>query len=132
MVTIPAIFKPDRTEVIPAIFFPLFFGIVGYLVMKMFIFHLVDEVYDCGDSILVRNKGCEARFALSDFRTIGYTGVMNPPTIILALREPSVDFGNEITFIPPFRWWPYSMHPIAKDLMVRVYEARREENALGS
>jgi hypothetical protein len=126
-VTVPAILKPGRPDVIPAIFFPVFFGSVGYIVMKLFVWDLVDEVYDSGDFLLVRNKGREHRFALSDFGTVGYyMGMMNPPTVMLTLREPSSDLGKAVSFMPPYRLWPSSMHPVAKDLMVRIYEARQK------
>lgn len=105
---------------------PLIMAIVGYVLMKWIILDLVDEVWDCGDSILVRNKGVERRFALSDFTNLSYTGYLNPPRITLTLREPSADFGSEVAFTPPFRLFHFSMPPIARDLMKRIDQARRQ------
>ena len=119
-----AIAQQQIAQLLPFIGVPLFMAIFGYAIMKWIVFDLVDEVWDCGDSLLVKNKGLEHRFALSDFMNVGYTGFMNPPRITLSLREAS-DFGTEVAFIPPFRMFPYSMSPIARDLIARIDEARR-------
>lgn len=92
--------------------------------MKWIVFDLVDEVWDCGDSLVLKNKGLEYQFALSEFMNVGYTGFMNPPRITLSLRNAS-DFGTEVAFIPLFSIFPYSMPPIARDLIARIDEARR-------
>ena len=109
---------------LPFIGVPLFMAIFGYAIMKWIVFDLVDEVWDCGDSLVARNKGLEYRFALSEFMNVGYTGFMNPPRITLSLRKAS-DIRAEVAFIPPFRVFPYSMPPIARDLIARIDEARR-------
>ena len=119
-----ALSQQKFTEVIPALVGLIVMAAFGYFIMKGFVLDLADVVYDCGDSILVKNRGREFRFALSDFMSVGYEGMVNPPRITLALCEESDEFGNMIAFIAPFRWWPYSMSPIARDLMLRVYNAR--------
>jgi hypothetical protein len=117
--------KKQNVEIIPLILGPLVMGIVGYLIVKWIILNLVDEVWDCGESVLIKNNGYEYRFALSDFMSVGYNGFINPPRVTLCLREPAEDLGTEIAFIPPFRILPYSTPPIVRDLMLRVDEARR-------
>jgi len=121
-----AIAQQQAANLLPLLIFPIFMSVGGYLVMKLILFDLVDEVWDCGDSILVKNKGREYQFALTDFMNLSYTGFMNPPRITLSLREPSDKLGTEIAFTPPYRMFPYSMPPIARDLMVRIDEARRQ------
>ena len=101
---------------------PLCMAVLGYAIMKRVLFDLVDEVWDCGDSLLVKNKGVEYRFALSDFVDVGYTGFMNPPRITLSLRESS-DFGPKVVFMTPIRLFPYSMPPVARDLRARIDQA---------
>jgi len=121
-----AILQQQPAQLLPFVGVPLFMAIFGYAIMKWIVFDLVDEVWDCGDSILVRNKQLEQRFALSDFMNVAYTGFMNPPRITLSLRQASGDFGSEVAFIPPFRLFPYSMPPVARDLMKRIDESRRQ------
>jgi hypothetical protein len=120
-----AIGKQQFLDLIPLIVAPLVMAIGGYAIMKWVVFNLVDEVWDCGDSILIKNKEREYQFPVSEFISVGYTGYMNPPRITLSLRETSEDLGTEIAFIPPFRLFPYSMPPLARDLMLRIDEARR-------
>ena len=103
----------------------MFMAVIGYVVMKFLVFDLVDEVWDCGDSILVRNKGTEFRFAMSDFMNVAYAGFQNPPRITLSLCEPSDVLGTDVAFMPPFRFFRYRKPPIATDLMARIDEARR-------
>ncbi len=105
--------------------FAIIMGVGGYFVMKLLIFDVVDEVWDCGDSILVKNNGREFRFTMPEFRNMSYSP-MRPPRITLPLRSPSEEFGTDIAFVPPIRMFPYSVPPIARDLMERIDEARRQ------
>jgi hypothetical protein len=123
-----AIGNQQFVDLIPMIVSPLVMAIFGYFIMKLLVFDLVDEVWDCGDSILIRNKGREYQFPVSEFISVGYTGFMNPSRITLSLRESSEDLGTEVAFIPPFRLFPYSMPPLARDLMVRIDESRRRSS----
>lgn len=102
----------------------LFVSLVCYMIMRSFIFDLVDEVWDDGDSLVVRNKGIEQRFRMSAFKNVNYTRFTNPPRVTLSLGKASV-FGMEIAFIPPMRLFQYSMPPIAGDLIERIDAARR-------
>ena len=121
---VAAIAQQQFAMFLPFIGVPLLMAIVGYAIMKWIVFDLVDEVWDCGDSLLVKNRGLEHRFAMSDFMDVGYTGFMNPPRITLSLRKSS-EFGAEVAFVPPFRLFAYSMPPIARDLIARIDDARR-------
>jgi hypothetical protein len=55
--------------------------------------NLVDEVFDLGDALLVRNGGQEERIALADIKNVNFFPYMSPPQVTLSLRRPSV-FGE--------------------------------------
>lgn len=125
--TIGAIGKQQYINIIPALIVPLFMAIFGYLMMDMMhVFDLVDEVWDCGESILIKNKGQEYRFGLSDFMSLSYTEFKSTPRATLWLRERSEDLGKGVAFLLPYRFFSFHMMPpIARDLMVRIDEASR-------
>ncbi|MGZ5036261.1 MAG: hypothetical protein ACXWG1_09475 [Usitatibacter sp.] len=104
---------------------PLLMMAVGAFVMKKFIFDLADEVFDCGDALLVRKAGKEERIALSNIINVGMSVATNPPRLTLRLDKPG-RFGNEVVFSPetPMRLDPFAKNRIAEDLMVRVDRAR--------
>ncbi len=104
-------------------------AICGYSVMRTYVFGLVDEVWDCGETLLVRNKGREADIALADCVNLNYTGLMNPPRITLMLRI-DTEFGTEIAFVPTFHqvvlpFFPFSLPRVAQELVERIDAARR-------
>lgn len=107
-------------------------AVFGYVLMKNWVFDLADEVWDCGDSLIVKDKGTEQRFVLAEFSNVSYSGTSNPTRITLTLRQPT-GLGPDVSFIPrgtPTRSFrlsrPYvfAMHPIAKDLIERIDEAK--------
>jgi hypothetical protein len=106
---------------------PLIIAFVGYTVMKRLVFDLVDEVYDHGDYLVVRNRGDETRIELADIMNVSVSTMMNPPRITLRLRQPT-RLGSDVSFSPAgsFRWLPFgdTKNAIAEDLIVRVDRAR--------
>jgi len=104
-----------------------FMAIFGYIVMKFMIFDLVDEVWDRGDSLVVRNNGQEISVPLSDCLNVNSNAMMNPPRVTLLLRLPTI-FGEDVSFIPTFRWIPYLMHPIAQELILRIDAAKHRSS----
>ncbi len=50
---------------LPMLLFPIFFLVIGYFIAKKLIFDLVDEAWDAGDALIIRNKGQEDRIPLS-------------------------------------------------------------------
>jgi hypothetical protein len=97
----------------------------GYFFFKHMLWDLVDEVYDCGDSLLVRNRGLEEKIPLSNVMNVNVSTFMNPPRVTLKLATPSI-FGSDLTFSPAQR---FSFNPFAKNesmeqLIVRVDQAR--------
>lgn len=104
---------------------PVIMMIVGYFIMKKLVFDLVDEVWDDGGSLVIKNRGDEARVSLSDIKNVSYAPFMNPPRVTLSLRSPTV-FGDEITFNAPTRFLPFSPSPVVQELIDRVDLARRK------
>lgn len=104
---------------------PFFMAVAGYVVMKKLIWDLADVVYDCGDYLIVRNRGQEDVVQLSNVMNVSATTYVNPPRITLRLVTPG-RFGNEIAFSPETKFTlnPFAKNPIAEDLIVRAYEAR--------
>lgn len=104
---------------------PYIMAVFGYFLMKKLVWDLVDEAYDCGDSLLFRNDGVEERVLLSQILNVSASTNMNPPRITLRLLSPG-RLGSEISFSPssPFTLNPFAKNSVAEDLIVRVYNAR--------
>ena len=107
---------------LPFLIIPLAMMVLGYFVFKAFIFDLADEVTDDGDSVVVRKGRETVRVALQNIMNVSHAS-MRPERITLMLRHPS-SFGDKITFMPPQRNWPFSMHPVAEDLIRRIDATR--------
>ncbi len=71
-----------------ALIVPIAMGVFGYFLMKNLIFDLVDEVYDDGDSLVVKKGSEEERVALSNIMNVGASTMTNPPRISLRLVTP--------------------------------------------
>jgi hypothetical protein len=110
---------------------PLFFvvpcllAVFGYVLMRKLVWDLVDEVYDCGNFLLVRSGGEEERIPLSNIMNVSAAILVNPPRITLTLVKPC-KFGSQIDFSPvrPFSLNPFAGNEVAEDLIVRAYKAR--------
>jgi hypothetical protein len=104
---------------------PIVMTIFGFILMKYLVWDLVDEVYDCGEFLLVRNRGEEERVALSNVMNVNSSTFSNPPRITLRLVNPG-RFGSEIAFSPiaGLRLNPFAKNAVAEDLIVRVDRAR--------
>jgi hypothetical protein len=103
---------------------PIALGVFGYFLLKRTIFNLVDEVWDDGDTWLIKNGGREERVALRDIKNLSYSTFVHPPRVTLAIRQPTV-FGDEIGFIPPVSFAPFSKSPVINDLIDRIDQARQ-------
>ena len=104
---------------------PCVLAVFGYFIFKKLVFDLVDEVYDCGDYLLIRNGGEEQHLALSNIMNVNTSTYTNPPRITLRLVNPG-KFGTEVAFSPlrPFSLNPFTKNRVAEDLIVRVDKAR--------
>jgi hypothetical protein len=97
----------------------------GFFLFKGLVWGLMDEVYDCGDHLLIRNRGEEDSVRLADVVNVSSTSFVNPPRITLRLAVSS-KFGTDVSFSPPrpLFYNPFAANPIAEDLMMRVDKAR--------
>jgi hypothetical protein len=92
--------------------------LVGYWLMKRVLFDLVDEVFDNGDALLVKNRDQEERVSLSDIAEIRYGSLFNPLRVTLSLKRPSI-FGVEIAFLRP-AGFPLVGSAAIRDLTKRI------------
>ena len=99
--------------------------VVGVLIIRKLIFDLVDQVWDEGDSLLIRNRGEEQRVALADIKNVNYTPFVSPPRVVLSLRH-NTAFGDQIAFCAPVRLVPFASSPVITDLINRIDAARRK------
>lgn len=104
---------------------PCIMAVFGYFMMKKLIWDLMDEVYDCGDFLLVRNGSEEESIPLSNIMNVGTITNTNSPRITLRLVHPG-RFGTDVSFTPksPMSFNPFAKNPVAEDLIVRVDKAR--------
>jgi len=104
---------------------PSLMAAFGFVLMNKMVWDLVDEVYDEGDSLVIKNRGVEDRLPLSNVMNVSATTFMNPPRISLRLVTPG-KFGSEISFSPKVRFSlnPFAKNEVAEDLIVRVDQAR--------
>ncbi len=103
---------------------PAIMAAFGYFLMKKLVFDLVDEVWDAGDTLIVKNKNQEERIPLTEIINVSYTTFTSPPRVTLTLRRPS-RFGKEVTFSPPSTFFPFSKSPIIDELIERIDAKRR-------
>ena len=103
---------------------PFCLAFLVYALMRRTTFGLVDEVWDAGSELVVRNKGSEDRVPLSAIINVGYSLPLHAHRVTLTLREDGL-FGREISFVPRRQFEPFSRNPIVDDLIQRVDAARR-------
>jgi hypothetical protein len=111
---------------IPFLIGPIVLIVFGFVLMKMFVFDLVDEVWEEGNTLLVKNRGQEQRIELADIKNVNYTVLTSPPRVTLSLRRPTV-FGDRIVFCAPVRFIPFATSPIIDGLIDRIDTARQKQ-----
>jgi hypothetical protein len=114
------------TALLPFIIMPAVMIVIGYFIMKKLVFDLVDEVWDDGAALIVKDKDREDRIALSNIVNISYSPLVNPPRVTLTLRQPTNYFGTEISFSAPIRFVPFAKSELIEELIRRVDAARRK------
>lgn len=97
----------------------------GYFLFRRLLFDLMDEVYDSGDALVVRNNDQEDRIALTNITNVSYSQFVNPPRVTLSLRE-KCRFGDQVTFSPPtyLKFDLFAPNPMIEDLIKRIEAAR--------
>jgi len=115
--------RGPRSPFIPFLVVPVVMATFGYMLFRKLIFDLVDEVWDDGDALVVKNSGIEGRIALTAIINVAFSTLTNPERVTLTLREPG-RFGKEITFSPPRRFLGFARSPIIGELIERVDRTR--------
>jgi hypothetical protein len=110
---------------VPLFIVPIGLTVFGYVILKLLVFDLVDEVWDEGEALLIRNSGEEERIPLTNIINVSDATFTNPARITLTLRHPC-RFGKDVTFSPSTRLTPFTRHPIATELIDRVDAARQQ------
>ena len=87
----------------PLIFIPGAVALVGFVLWKLLISDLVDEVYDLGEALLVRNKGTEVNIPLSNISKVTVSNFTNPVRVTVRLMVPC-ELGDKIVFEPLHKW----------------------------
>ena len=80
----------------------------------------MDEVWIDGDDLIVRNRGEEERFAITNIVDVEGSYMMSPEHIGIILEPPS-RFGRWIRFAVPLRLFMFGTHPIAQELAERSH-----------
>jgi hypothetical protein len=114
----------DGAEGLPSVLLPLGMMAFGYLIMRLLIFDMLDQVLDDGDALVLKNGGKEERIALSDIDSVSYSTFVSPPRVVLALRRPTI-FGDKVAFGAPLTGLPLIKSEVVTDLIARVEKARR-------
>ncbi len=57
---------------VPFLLMPIAMAIFGYILMKVLVFDLMDEVWDEGNTLLVRDKGKDERIDLKNIKNISF------------------------------------------------------------
>ena len=119
--------RPRGPDTFVMVIVPCVMLVIGFVVMKALIFDLVDEVWDAGDYLVVKNKGEETTIRLDEIINVNYSTFTNPQRATLRLRNPG-RLGKEVAFLPRanVRGWRISRNQNLEQLIDRIDAARRK------
>ena len=112
---------------------PFPFAVLGLIILLIYEYMLsvvVDEVWDAGDALIIRNKGQEDRIPLAAISDVHHSLVFNPPRVTLSLRSPN-PFGPKIVFLAPIRFLSFLRDPLIEKLAERVAAAAADHALTG-
>lgn len=99
-VILTCLFEPKAGQSrLPFFVVPIVLAVFGYVMMRLLVFDLADEVYDLGDELLVRNNRKELHIAFFNITRVNFIAFTNPSRITLELNIDTV-FGRRIVFEP--------------------------------
>ena len=96
------------------------FAIIGCVLSRVMALTLMDEVYDQGDSLLLRRNNIEQRIPLNQIRKVSH---YNNTWITLKTTNDS-PLGKSIRFVLTPRLFNFTKHPFFVELKGRVERAR--------
>lgn len=100
-------------------------AILAYLILKPAFFNFVDEVWDVGDALIIKNQNQQERIPLSEITNVcnvndsNFSDRMLFSTVTLTLGKPC-RFGKEVTFLTKSSYIPFTNSPIADELLRRI------------
>ncbi len=111
-----------KPEIFNIMFFivPSIMGLFGFIFFKKLLFPLRDKVFDCGDYLIIRNKGKETKITFSEIRNISYNQFFSPNIITLNLKSKDISFIAQVNLLSP-----YKKSKAVKNLIEKVYEERK-------
>lgn len=114
-------------SLVPFFLAPLVMSGVLWLVFRRFIVELVDEVWDDGDSLVIKKKSIDETVLLKSVVNVNDLTSVNQPMVTLLLRDPC-RFGREVSFVPQGGVKLGRRNPIATELIERIDVLRRSES----
>lgn len=90
-----------------------------YLLLRRLLFSLVDEVWDTGDALLVKNRGSEELVPYAAIRRMSYAQFARPQRARIELHAAG-RFGSEIAFYPVGGYGRYRPDPVLEELIARI------------
>jgi hypothetical protein len=101
------------------------FFLVAFFVLKLSFKNIVEEVYDCGDFLLIKNNHTEEKIPFKNIENITYSRQQRGGILItLHLLYPG-KFGSRITFIPnQGRTYLFKKPSIVEELLQRAKTAK--------
>ena len=106
-------------------------ALITYLYMRRFSFALADEVYDTGNTLVIRNKGREMNVPVCRLISAKYSCIADPPRITLIFRLSALAEAR-VEFIPALvpRMFVFRAPPLAADLSARIAAEEAKRAAL--
>lgn len=111
---------------------PISMAVLAYLIMKPLWLDYVDEVWDVGDALIIKNQNRQDRIPLSEITNVcnindsDFRDQMLFSTVTLTLKKPC-RFGKEVTFLTKSGYIPFRNSPIADELLKRIGEQPKGE-----
>lgn len=98
----------------------------GFIVYKLLLADLMDEVWDNRAELIIVNAGHVERLPLSNIMNVNYSGLTNPKRVTLSLRQMG-RWGEKLSFIPPMSFSLFALfsNPVVDGLIRRIDAARR-------
>ena len=98
---------------------------VACLIFKYYVIDLIDEVYDCGKSLLFKKGNKEIEIELKNIKKVNYKlGIFTNYQYLGFEFHERTEIGKKDKFIPtPFNWFGLIRNPEMVDLIKRIEAA---------
>lgn len=103
----------------------LVLGFLIYIIWRAFLMDLADEVFDCGEYLLIRKDGKDIRVKLGHISRFYYSYFSNPPFVIVSVSASGRGGDKkQYKFNVPFNWGFGQPDPEIRKLEKRIIGAR--------